>query len=52
MTQGLKMLGAGGGHSRDVLAPQGRVQRVHEASSGDQSSRGHPRTRRNQRQLP
>jgi hypothetical protein len=46
------MLGGGGGHGRDVRAPQGRVRRVHEASSRDQSSRGHPRTPRNQSQLP
>lgn len=38
-------------HSRDVCAPQGRVRRVHEASSRDQSSRGHPGTQRNQRRL-
>lgn len=35
-----------------ALAPQGRAQRMHKAGSQDQSSRGHPRTQRNQRQLP
>lgn len=48
---GLENAGGGGGHSRDVRAPQGRVQRVLEAGSRDQSSRGHPGTQRNEGKL-